>query len=108
MGLKNYTGSEIGLTDKNGNPMRVLSPIGRAEVTPNEEVITAEIDNIPIIRRRRGIVKYLPAATGNLDDIYIVSKEVAEASRGKRFDLVVVEDPITILGGTFYRKLLSA
>ena len=107
MVLRNYTGQEIGLADKDGNPLRVLSPIGRAEVTPPEEVITAQIDGTQVIRRRRGIIKYLPAATGNMDDIYIVNKEVAEAGRGTRYDLVVVEDPTTALGGIFYRKLLN-
>lgn len=108
MGLKNYTGKEIGLTDRDGNPTLVLWPIGRAEVTPTEETISLEVDRIPVIRRRKGIIKFLPAPTGNLDDIYIVNKEVAEAGRGTRFDLVIVDDPFTALGGTFYRKLLNA
>lgn len=39
MKILNYTGKDIGLADEKGNPLRVLSPIGKAIITDSEEEI---------------------------------------------------------------------
>lgn len=107
MAILNYTGENIGLTDEDGNPVRVLPPIGKAIVTEPEEEILRVDDRVPIRRVRRGTIKYLPKPSGNLDPMYIVTKEVAEIGRSTRYDLLVVEDLVEIYGGNFYKKLIN-
>lgn len=106
MTFKNYTGQNIGLTDKSGNPIRVLPSEGKAEVVAIEEQLIRTNDLIPIYRRSRGIVKYLPQPDGNQNTMYIVNKEVAAAARG-RIDILIVDDPFEWKGGTFYRKVVN-
>jgi hypothetical protein len=107
MKILNYTGADVGLTDEQGRPLRVLSSIGKAVVTPSEEEKLGTEEGVSIYRLRRGVVKFLPPPSGNLEQMYIVSKEVADAARSTRYDLLIVEDWVKLYGGNFYRKLIN-
>jgi hypothetical protein len=107
MTISNYTGADVGLTDKDGIPIRVLSSVGKAEVVAADYELQ-KVDNLlPIYRKRRGIIKYLPQPDGNLQKMYIVNRDVAEAGRLTRMDLLIVDDMFTVQGGKFYRKLVN-
>lgn len=107
MKILNYTGEDVGLTDEEGNPLRVLSSIGKAIVTPTEEEKQGTQDGVAIYRLRRGVVKFLPPPSGNLEQMYIVNSEVAEAARSTRYDLLVPKELIKIHGANFYKKLIN-
>jgi hypothetical protein len=107
MTITNYTGADVGLTDAKGTPLRVLSSIGKAVVVANDDEVLKVEDLVPIYRKKRGFIKYLPAPDDNLQKMYIVNKDVAEAGRMVRRDLLVVDDLFTWGGGTFYRKLIN-
>lgn len=111
MEIINYTGEPVGLTDASGRPIRVLPSIGKAVVVFDDYELQKTEDFIPIYRKKRGVIKYLPQPDGNLQKMYIVNRDVADAGRLARMDLLIVEEPdetaMRQLGGKFYRKVVN-
>jgi hypothetical protein len=103
--ILNYTGKRIGLTNNTGRPIQVLAVNGnaRCEVDDKEKLT---VGRTPIYTRSSK-VRGLPQPDPNLEKIYIVSRDVAEAVGNTRFDLVVPVEPFQFEGATFYKKLIE-
>lgn len=106
MQVLNYTGKRIGLANPAGNPIEVLPSDGLARVEITLEPVVSD-SRFSIFRKAFGTVKNLPEPDPNNKKSYIVTKEVAEAVRNFRFDLLVPEEPFTYEGATFYKKLIN-
>lgn len=107
MKLLNYTGLPVSVKlDYSGD--KILSPDGKAELlTREKEVLLTVIDHIQIYKVQKGGVINLPKENWNLDVLYLVTQEVADAVSFKRSDLVVMTDPV-IQNNTYYTNKLIA
>ena len=107
MKILNYTGKRIGLTNRAGNPIEVIPSDGHAhcEIEIKEQLI---IGRTPIYNKDLGKVRGLPAPDLNLEKMYIVTADVAEAIGHTRKDLIVPANPFHYEGATFYKLLLRA
>lgn len=95
--LLNYTSHNVTIYG-NKRSAQLLS-LGRAyvEILKEKNESTIGLD-IPIYKKIYGEVKGLPSESKDKDDkfkeYYVVSREVAEALKGKRDDLVIMDDVI--------------
>jgi hypothetical protein len=105
MQLLNYTGKQIGLSNEGGSLVKVFPSDGNARcVIQNKK--KAEVDMITIYKKEYGRVEGLPDPDRNLQKLYIVTRDVAEAA-GPRFDLLVPEELVTNQGYTYYKYLVN-
>lgn len=107
MEILNFTGRPIGLTTESGQPLTLLSSNGFAKCQV-QKIKQKTFNLIPIYYKSYGRVTGLPSPQPDLQKLYIVNKDVAEAAANTRFDLLVVEDPIEWGDKTFYKSLVEA
>jgi hypothetical protein len=107
MEILNYTGKPVGLTNKHGNPYKVLPSQGKAHFVSIEANQIKNIEGVAIFQLKMGKVIGLPTPDWNQEKLYIVPKEIAEYNKNTRFDLLVVEDGFNWEGATFYKKLVQ-
>jgi len=106
MKILNYTGKRVGITNRMRMPIEVLPSDGNAYcLTENKE--ESLIGRTPIYTRSSK-VRGLPAPDLNLEKIYIVNADVAEAIGHTRRDLIVPTEPFQYEGATFYKVLRRA
>lgn len=102
--ILNYTGKRVGVTNESGNPITVLPFHGNARVDRERKKSTSA-GRVAIYDIKYSRVEGLPEPDLNLEKLYIVTKEVAEAFGISRKDLLIAEDPIKEGGMIYYRKL---
>lgn len=110
MEVLNYTGKRIGVANEQGRTVEVLPPHGFARLEKAVELkLEAQvgIGRIPIYKKGYSKVRGLPSPDLNLEKLYIVSKEVAEAAGNTRFDLLVGEEPFNEHGAICYKHLIN-
>ncbi len=100
MKLVNLTERDITLLDKSGERHTFPSQGVAKCLTHVKEVNT--ILGIPIMQSSYDRIESLPSVSRNMQSMYIVSEEVAEAARGIRFDLLI---PHNHVEGDVYRAL---
>lgn len=93
--VTNYTSHNIHIYGK-GTSIELFS-VGKAYVEIKKEKIESTIGlGFPIYKKIFGEVKGLPPESKDVDDrlkeYYLVSREVAEALKGQRNDLLIMDD----------------
>jgi len=104
MKILNYTGKRVGITNTDGRPIEVIAPMGNAhcDIENKQKIL---IGRTPIYETHYGRVNGLLGPDPNLEKMYIVNADVAEAFGGTRRDLIVPTEPFQYEGATFYKVL---
>lgn len=106
MQVINYTGKEIGLVTKLGNPIGILHPEGCPTIQ-SDISLTLESDNlIPIYKNEYYSVRGLPSPDPNREIYYVVNEDVIRAIGRTRSDLLIPTEPFPFDGTTYYKNLL--
>jgi hypothetical protein len=88
----NLTPHEVVVVGGNGEVLAKFPPSGQIARCAVTRTQTGNINGIPVSKSVMGEIQDLP---GEEDDtVYIVSRVVAEAAKGMRYDLVIPDDAV--------------
>lgn len=88
----NLTPHEVTVVGADGDIMMRIPASGQVARCSATRSIVGKINGIPVTKVVMGEIEGLPEPDG--DTVYIVSRVVAEAAKGKRDDLIIPDDSI--------------
>lgn len=90
--IVNLTPHEVTVVASNGDVMMKVPASGQVARCSVNRTTVGKLNGIPVAKSVMGDVEGLPEPSE--DTIYIVSRVVAEAMKGKRDDLVIPDDAV--------------
>ncbi len=88
----NLTPHEVTVVGSDGDVMMRIPASGKVARCNVTRTVIGKINGIPVTKNVMGEIEGLPEPSE--DNIYIVSRVVAEAAKGKRDDLIIPDDAV--------------
>lgn len=107
MQVINLTDHAVIIVNAKNEPIKVFPASGKVAHCEHTLIEQKRIGGVPIHSKSYGPVKGLPLPDDNMEKIYIVNEQVAEAVRDSRFDVVIPEGVVHTVDGNFYKQLIA-
>ena len=88
----NLTPHEVTVVGSNGDVLMKIPASGQVARCSVSRAVIGKLNGIPVAKSVMGDVEGLPEPVDNV--VYVVSRVVAEAMKGKRNDLIIPDDSV--------------